>query len=85
MTLAELSVHPTTLAEVQGAVDQTNTHLARVEQVKRFRLLPAEWTVQTGELTPTLKRRRDVILDKYASEVDDLYRSARLTPSRAAG
>jgi long-chain acyl-CoA synthetase len=55
-------------------VDEANTHLARVEQVKRFKLLPNEWTAQTGELTPTLKRRRSVIVDKYKAEIEDLYR-----------
>jgi long-chain acyl-CoA synthetase len=74
LSLAQLSEHPRVLEEVQRAVDEANTHLARVEQVKRFRLLPGEWTTQTGELTPTLKRRRDVIIDKYARDVEDLYR-----------
>jgi long-chain acyl-CoA synthetase len=74
LSLAELSEHPLVIEEVQRAVDEANTHLARVEQVKRFRLLPTEWTAQTGELTPTLKRRRSVILEKYAAEIESLYR-----------
>jgi len=41
--------------------------------VRRFTLLPTEWTVATGELTPTLKRRRRVIADLYASEIERLY------------
>ena len=45
-----------------------------MEQVKRFKLLPNEWTAQTGELTPTIKRRRGVILDKYRAEIEELYR-----------
>jgi long-chain acyl-CoA synthetase len=36
-------------------------------------VLPDEWTAETGELTPTLKRRRRVIADRYASEIDQLY------------
>jgi long-chain acyl-CoA synthetase len=43
------------------------------EQVRRFRVLADEWTAETGELTPTLKRRRRVIADRYASQIDQLY------------
>ncbi len=72
-SLADLARHPTVLEEVQRAVEAANTHLARVEQVKRFRLLPTEWTAQTGELTPTLKKRRNVILERYADVIEALY------------
>jgi long-chain acyl-CoA synthetase len=41
--------------------------------VRRFTLLPAEWTAQSGELTPSLKRRRRVIIDRYAKEIEELY------------
>jgi hypothetical protein len=46
---------------------------ARVEQVKRWRLLPQEWTSATGELTPTLKMRRPVIHASFAGVIDELY------------
>src|SRR5215475_8054155 len=52
---------PQVLAEVAAGVRRANQDLARAEQVRRFTLLPAEWTAETGELTPTLKRRRRVI------------------------
>jgi long-chain acyl-CoA synthetase len=70
---AELATHPRLLAEVEQGVRAANERLARVEQVRRFMLLPTEWTVATGELTPTLKRRRRVITDLYASEIERLY------------
>jgi long-chain acyl-CoA synthetase len=73
-SLAELAGHPEVIAEVERGVAEANSHLARVEQVRRFRLLPNEWTAETGELTPTLKRRRRVIVDRYAQEIDQLYR-----------
>jgi long-chain acyl-CoA synthetase len=73
-SLAQLADNPEVIAEVERAVAEANSHLARVEQVRRFRLLPNEWTAETGELTPTLKRRRRVIVDRYASEIDQLYR-----------
>jgi long-chain acyl-CoA synthetase len=72
-SLEDLAHEPAVLEEVQRAVDAANSHLARVEQVKRFKLLAAEWTAQSGELTPTLKRRRGVILERYAAEIDALY------------
>jgi len=72
--MAELASHSLVLEEIQRAVDEANRHLARVEQVKRFKLLSSEWTAQTGELTPTLKRRRTVIVDRYGAEIEDLYR-----------
>ena len=72
-SLAELAQHPEVLAEVERGVAEANSHLARVEQVRRFRVLPNEWTTETGELTPTLKRRRRVIVDRYAREIEQLY------------
>jgi long-chain acyl-CoA synthetase len=72
-SLAELAAHPEVLAEVERGVAEANSHLARVEQVRRFRVLPNEWTPDTGELTPTMKRRRRVIADRYAQEIEQLY------------
>jgi long-chain acyl-CoA synthetase len=72
-SLAGLATHPEVLAEIERGVAAANSHLARVEQVRRFRVLPNEWTAETGELTPTLKRRRRVIVDRYAPEIDQLY------------
>jgi long-chain acyl-CoA synthetase len=71
--MAELSTHPLVVAEVESAVRAANMHLARVEQVRRFKLLPDEWTVETGELTPTLKRRRRVLAERYAAVIEQLY------------
>jgi long-chain acyl-CoA synthetase len=72
-SLAELASHPDALAEVERGVAEANSHLARVEQVRRFRVLPGEWTAETGELTPTLKRRRRVIAGRYAADIEQLY------------
>ncbi len=72
-SLADLATHPDILAEIERGVAAANTHLARVEQVRRFHVLPNEWTAQSGELTPSLKRRRRVIIDKYAKEIAQLY------------
>ena len=72
-SLADLAEDPTVLAEIERGVAEANSHLAQVEWVRRFRVLPSEWTAETGELTPTLKRRRRVIVDRYAAEIDQLY------------
>jgi len=60
-------------AEAERGVRTANQELSRAEQVRRFVLLPAEWTAETGELTPTLKRRRRVIAERYAGEIERLY------------
>jgi len=54
-------------------VESVNDGLARPEQIKEFRLLAAEWTVDRGEITPTLKTVRHVIADRYAGEIEALY------------
>jgi long-subunit acyl-CoA synthetase (AMP-forming) len=59
--------------EVQRGVDRANEELARVEQVKRFAILPADWEPGGDELTPTMKLKRKPILEKYADEVEALY------------
>jgi long-chain acyl-CoA synthetase len=72
-SLADLAAHPEVLAEVERGVAAANAHLARPERVRRFTLLPAEWTARSGELTPSMKRRRRVIIDRYAKEIEELY------------
>jgi long-subunit acyl-CoA synthetase (AMP-forming) len=69
----DLAASEQVLAEVQLAVDAANQRLARVEQVKRFEVLPVEWTAESEELTPTLKLRRRIIHAKYAERIDALY------------
>jgi len=72
-SLAELAADPVVLAEVGAAVSAANERLARVQQVKHWRLLPVEWTAETEELTPTLKLRRRIVHAKYADVLDTLY------------
>jgi long-chain acyl-CoA synthetase len=74
-SLAELAADPAVLAEVGRAVDEANTRLARVQQVKSWRLLPVEWTAESAELTPTLKVKRRVVHEKYADVIGALYGS----------
>jgi long-subunit acyl-CoA synthetase (AMP-forming) len=71
--LAQLAAHEQVLEEIRRAVEGTNQRLSRIEQVKRFEVLPVEWTAESEELTPTLKLRRRVIHAKYAERIQALY------------
>ena len=53
-------------AEVQKAIDHVNSHVGRVEQIKKFKILPHDLSQETGELTPTLKVKRNVVNEKFA-------------------
>jgi long-chain acyl-CoA synthetase len=72
-TTAELTEAPELLAELQGAVDDANKAVSRAEAVRRFRVLPGDFTEQSGHLTPSLKVRRNVIMKDFAGEVEELY------------
>jgi long-chain acyl-CoA synthetase len=58
---------------VQSLIDEINPKLARVEQVKRFTILPSALSIEGGELTPTLKIKRSVVAKKYAKEIEAMY------------
>jgi long-chain acyl-CoA synthetase len=69
---------PEVRAEIQRAVDEVNTHLAQVETVKKFTVLPRPFTIDAGELTPTLKVKRRVIYERYAKEIEAMYEGDRV-------
>ena len=62
-------------AELEKHIEEVNTHFARVEQVKRFHVLPVDLSQEGGELTPTMKLKRPVIASKYADQIEELYAS----------
>jgi long-chain acyl-CoA synthetase len=70
---AELAAHPAVLDEVARGIAGASRHVSRAEQIRRFTLLPAEWSAESEELTPTLKLRRRVIERKYAAEIEAMY------------
>ena len=70
---AALAADPDVGQQVAQAVDAANARLSRVEQVKRFRVLGADWVPGGDELTPTMKLRRRPIAEKYAAEIEELY------------
>ena len=60
-------------SELQQAVDAANAKVGPVEQIKRFTILPRDLGQEAGELTPTLKVKRNVVSEKYADVIDSLY------------
>jgi long-chain acyl-CoA synthetase len=70
---AELAKHDGMRKLLQEHLDQVNEKFARVEQVKKFEILPHDLSQEGGELTPTLKVKRNVVAEKYENEVDALY------------
>lgn len=65
--------HPQVLELFRKLIDSFNEFFNHVEQVKRFELLPNEWTIESGELTPTLKLKRKVIMEKYRGAIERIY------------
>ncbi|OKS86831.1 AMP-dependent synthetase/ligase [Mucilaginibacter polytrichastri] len=64
---------PTVIAQFQTIIDSFNSEFNHVEQIKKFTLLPDEWTIDGGELTPTGKMKRRIILEKYKTEIEKMY------------
>jgi long-chain acyl-CoA synthetase len=73
--------NPDLLAELQSAVDDANKAVSQAEAIKRFAVLPQDFTVDTGLLTPTLKVKRALVTERYAAEIDGLYARPRETES----
>ncbi|HWH44252.1 MAG TPA: long-chain fatty acid--CoA ligase [Thermoleophilaceae bacterium] len=73
VSVEDLPESPDARAEVQTVVDQVNSTVGPVEQIKKFKILPADLSQEGGELTPTLKVKRNVVAEKYAGEIDALY------------
>jgi long-chain acyl-CoA synthetase len=72
--VGELARHDQVVAMIQAELDAVNANYAQVEQVKRFRILDRDFTQDSGELTPTLKLKRNVVYENYADDFEDLYR-----------
>jgi long-chain acyl-CoA synthetase len=59
--------------EIQGCVDETNGRLARIAQVKKFAILDRDLSQEDGELTPSLKVKRNVVYERYAKNFKAMY------------
>lgn len=71
--IAEPHTHDALIGRIQGYVDEVNTRLARYETVKYFRLLPVDFSIESGEMTPSLKVKRRVVQERYASVINQMY------------
>jgi len=71
-----MSAEPAVREEVERGVEQANSHLSRVEQIKRLTILPTDWAPAGDELTPTMKLKRRPTAEKYAAEIESLYANA---------
>ncbi|MBD0737061.1 AMP-dependent synthetase/ligase [Streptomyces sp. CBMA29] len=71
--VAELAADPELLAAVQRAVDEGNAAVSKAESVRKFRILPTQFTEESGHVTPSLKLKRNVVLTDYADEIEALY------------
>jgi long-chain acyl-CoA synthetase len=69
----ELVSDPRVQAEYQALVDQVNESLANFETIKRFHLVTEEWSMDSGEFTPTMKLKRRVVTQRYARQIDAIY------------
>ncbi|HEU0131374.1 MAG TPA: AMP-dependent synthetase/ligase [Mycobacteriales bacterium] len=74
-SVADLADDPDLRAEVQGAVDQANKAVSKAEAIKSFRILPVDFTEESGHMTPSLKVKRAVVLNDFAREVEAIYAS----------
>ena len=72
-SLEELAGEPRAIEAVQAAMDEANTHLARVEQIKKFTIVPGDWAPGGDELTPTMKLKRNPIAAKYEDAIEAMY------------
>jgi long-chain acyl-CoA synthetase len=71
--LPELAEHETVIEMIQVELDRANSNYARVEQIKKFAILDHDLSVETGELTPSLKVKRNIIYERYGNLFDSLY------------
>ncbi|MDN3496098.1 long-chain fatty acid--CoA ligase [Planococcus sp. APC 4015] len=73
LSLTDAAKNPAVRAEVQRAIDEANKHVSRAESIRKFTILPSEWTEASGHLTPKMSIKRNVIMDDFAADVDELY------------
>lgn len=70
---AEMLKMPVVLEKFDREVDNTNSKLAQYEKIKKIKLVQGPWTIDGGEMTPTLKLKRKILMQKYAKEVESIY------------
>ncbi|MGE2713693.1 AMP-dependent synthetase/ligase [Mycolicibacterium litorale] len=72
-SVGDLATDPELLAEIDAAVREANQAVSKAEAIRKFRILHVDFTEDTGELTPTLKVKRKVVVEKFAADIEALY------------
>ncbi len=72
-SVADLIADPDLIAEVDAAIKQANLSVSHAESIRKFRILPVDFTEDTGELTPTMKVKRKVVAEKFAPDIEAIY------------
>jgi long-chain acyl-CoA synthetase len=72
-SVSDLLTDPDLLAEIDAAVKQANLAVSHAESIRKFRILPVDFTEDTGELTPTMKVKRRVVAEKFANDIETIY------------
>ena len=75
--VASLTSDPDLLAEIQEAVDEANKAVSKAEAIRKFVVLPVDWTEEGGQMTPSLKLKRSVVMTEFGAEVEGLYAGAK--------
>src|SRR5580692_3609476 len=70
---ADVTDNPELTADIQAAVDEANKAVSRAESIRRFRILPSDFTEENGYLTPSLKVRRNLVIKDFAADIEALY------------
>ena len=73
--VADLVDDPDLRAEIEAAVEDANKAVSKAESIRKFTILPDEWTEEGGQLTPSLKLKRNVVLREFRDDVAALYLS----------
>ncbi len=73
LSLADAATNEKVRAEIQTAIDRANTHVSRAESIRKFTILPTEWTEASGHLTPKMSIKRNVIVADFADAIEDIY------------
>ncbi|MCV7088912.1 AMP-dependent synthetase/ligase [Mycobacterium interjectum] len=72
-SVADLATDPDLVAEIDAAVKHANLAVSHAESIRKFRILPVDFTEDTGELTPTMKVKRNVVAEKFAADIESIY------------
>ena len=82
--IAEIARHERTLKEIEGAINEVNDSLAKVEGVKKFRVLERDFLQEENEITPTMKVKRKQIGEIYGDVIEDMYKKESPAAASAA-